>query len=364
MKKEGIVLLLVIVGCSKTEAPQQFAHPVAPIQNQQAVTSSWQTVIEKVGPYEKVEEGTTLKLQIHNTTPFTELNFNSFLVNLVSRLVEAKVPFQQIDVQALGNEGGKLESKIAMMDVVAYTKGEISQPELIRRLNVQVLDTVDSLKKKVKNAREQGHLEEAQVGLEKWIGMESSSMLALSLLGNVYRDEKKYWEAVSTYQKILLMNTTSRFALMNLGTCYDRLGALDDAVRMYQRTLEVDPNNATVMTQLAEALRKNGNGVEAETWVQKGLLLGESANLLLVEGNIDRDAKKYKEALDAYDKARKLNPADSKSLFNSILVQLDQKQFAQAQERYVELQSADAVLAKQLSGITALKQAPEGSLSE
>lgn len=374
MKNKGILLLLIIVGCSKTESPQHLVQPVLPIQNQQ-LASSWQTVVEGVGPYESSIEGTILRLKINNTIPFTELTLSPFLVDLVSRLVEVKgglpkAPFQQVEVQAVGNDGGKLEAKIAMADGVAYKKGEISQPELVRRLNVQLIDTLDSLKKKVRNAREQGNLEEAETALEKWVGMESSSNLALSLLGNVYRDEKKYWKAVSTYQKILLMDIRSRFALMNLGYCYDRLGALDDAVRMYQRTLEVDPNNVGVVVQLAEALRKNGNGVEAETWIQKGFLphggaaYSESvglANLSLVEGNIDRDAKKYKEALEAYDKARKLNPADSKSLFNSILVKLDQKQFSDARKRYAELQSVDAVLAKQLSGVTALKEEPEGS---
>lgn len=303
-----------------------------------------------VGPYNKEIEGSLLSLKIDNTQPFNNLSFETFLTELATRLLEAKAPFRLLVLQALGSGHTILKANISFLDVASFAKGEISQPELARRFQIEALETVESLKEKALSARKEQKNDIAMEALKQWVEREPQSVLALSLLGNVYRDEKKYWEAITIYKQLALVQP-SMFVFHNLGFTYERVGAYDDAILSYQKALEFDLQNILLMQQLADLLRKNGDVNGALVWLNKAKGVSESADLWLIEGNVYRDAKDYKKAREAYVSAKKLNPDDPRITFNLLLVDLDTRQFSEAKKKYAELKSKAPLLAKLLEGV-------------
>lgn len=310
-------------------------------------------------PYEKKEDGSLLTLKLQNREPFAVQNFDSFVIELGVRLAEAKAPFKAVFLEATGSEQSIFKARFYLSDVLEYKKGEISQPELLRRFQVEVVETVESLKTKVKAARKEGQNQSAEEALVKWTALEPHSILAWSLLGNVTRDEKKYFDAISAYKKVVEMEPNSPFALRNLAVANERIGAFDDSIEFYKKALEGDPQNALLMQQLADVYRKDGDHNGALAWIGKARAIKDSADLWIVEGNVQRDMKKPAKAREAYLKAQKMNPADNRILFNLLLVDLDTKNFAEAKKKYAELKTKAPALAAELGGVYVFEESNE-----
>lgn len=303
-----------------------------------------------VGPFEKKEEDSILFIKVDNNEPFNNLSFETFLMELAARLLEAKAPFRLLVLQVVGSAQTIFKAKISFVDVARFAKGEISRPELARRFQIEAVETIESLKEKALSARKEQKNNLAMEALKQWVEREPQSVLALSLLGNVYRDEKKYWEAIAVYKQLALV-LPSLFVYHNLGFAYERVGAFDDAIFSYQKALEFDLQNSLLMQQLADVLRKNGDINGALVWLNKSLGIKESADLRLIEGNIYRDAKNYKKAREAYISAKKLNPDDWRITFNLLLVDLDTRQFSEAKKKYAEFKNKAPELARLLEGV-------------
>lgn len=356
-----IILFLFSISCDATEykivdkakVSSRISEESRPSSTTKISSQAWQGVLSKFikDPFEKVEEGSILTLTIKNTKPYDVSSFDSFLIKLGVRLYEFNAPFSDVSVKAAGSDETYLKAKIHLSDVAAHTRGEISQPELLRRCKVEIIETIESLTKKVRKARKEGLNKDAKESLEKWVEMEPQSIIALSLLGNVNRDEKKYWDAIAVYKKIAELEPQSMFAWHNLAYSYDRVGAFDDSIEAYKKVLLIKPKDYLLMQQLTVVYRKDGNLDNALSLVKEIKKIKETAELLLVEGNIHRDAKRYKSAKKAYEKAKKLNPADQRALFNLLLIDIDTKQYSLAKKKYAELKKKDPSLAGELAGI-------------
>lgn len=318
------------------------------------MAATWQSILHEVnyGPYDQQLINGELILSIKNREPFNEISFSNFVTELGGRLAPTHPPFEKVVLSAGGGNQSRFVAVIFLRDVRSYLKKEISQPELVRRFGIKTEETIQSLKEKSISARKEGRLPDAIENLKKWIDKEPRSVLALSLLGNVYRDSKRYWDAIGVYQKLLATNPNNPlFVHHNLGFCFEKTGAFSDAVASYKKALEMEPQNILLMQQLAEVLRKEGKPVEALEWVAKARSLKDSSDLWLIEGNIRRDEKKYKLAREAYLKSQTVNPHDGKALFNLIAVDLETRQLSEAKKKYEELKKKSAALAGQLEKI-------------
>ncbi|MBI4411008.1 MAG: tetratricopeptide repeat protein [Deltaproteobacteria bacterium] len=362
-------LLIFNLSCSGDSARQSAPDPeatIAPAQEKESRSSrekplAWEDSFKEMfrEPYEKKEDGSFLSLKLQNKEPFAAQGFDSFVIELGVRLAEAKAPFTAVFLEAVGNEQSIFKARFYLSDVLEYKKGEISQPELLRRFEVEVVETVDSLKAKIKEARKEGLNEDAREALVKWTGLEPYSIPAWSLLGNVTRDLKKYFEAISAYKKVLEMEPNSPFALRNLAVCAEKIGTFDDSIKWYKQALEGDAQNVLLMQQLADVYRKNGDANAAMVWIGRARAIKDSADLWMVEGNINRHVKKYAKAREAYLKAQKMNPADTRILFNLLLIDLDTKNFTEAKKKYADLKLKDPRLAEELGGVYVFQESNE-----
>ncbi len=336
-----ILLIMVLPSQGRGESPKGRGE-------------GWSTILHEVnyGPYDQQLINGELILSIKNKEPFNEITFSNFLTELGGRLAPTHPPFEKIVLSAGGGNQSRFLAVISLKDVRSYLKKEISQPELVRRFGIKIEETIQSLREKSLTARKEGRLEEAVDWLEQWIKKEPESLFVLSLLGNVYRDSKRYWDAISVYQKLLATSpNTPLFASHNLGFCFEKVGAFSDSIASYKKALDADPHNLLLIQQLAEVLRKDGKSAEALEWIARARSIQDSFDLWLIEGNVRRDEKKYKLAREAYLKAQTLNPHDGKVLFNLIAVDLETKQYTDAKKKYEELKEKDAELAKELERV-------------
>lgn len=349
--------------CEPTVAQKQKSNPdLVARATKQSFKPNWNLLLTQLihSPFEKKLEGTVLKIVVNNQDFFTEPLFDSFLVELALQMAPAAVPFQAMEVQGVGSNDTFFKAKIYFSDVLSFTKGEISKPELARRFQVEVIETLVSLKVKAKKARQEKKWEEAALFLEKWLILEPNSIEALSLLGNDYRDLKKYWEAIRVYQKILSLDAQSVFAFHNLAYTFDKVGDFSGAIAAYQKALEKDPQNPLLVRQLAEVHRKNGDAKETMALLSKARAKLEVDDLWLIEGNLKRDQKKFSEARAAYQKGQKKNPQDGRFFFNLLLIDLDTKSYAEAQKKYGELKGKFPQFAEELEGIEVFREEKEG----
>lgn len=336
-------LFFLLISCSHPKEKEEVPITIPSVKSG---GGSWQNQLDQPFPSVKMEEGNLLKIKLQNPAPFTEDSFTHFLIGLNMRLFPEKMMAVQFEAGGEGNTF--LRASMARADWEAYAKGEISKPEWSRRLGVETVDTLESIRSKTRTARGEGRLDEVSALLLKWLTLEPNSTVALSILGNVYRDEKKWGDAVQVYQKILAADSRSVFALHNLGTVYAEQGAYADSIVNYSKAIELEPANPVLARQLALSYRQNGDLSSAQTWIAKSLALSETPEARVIEGNILRDGKKFKEAGEVYAKAAVLSPADARVLFNQILIDLDLKNFDEAKKKFKELQAKDPAMAEEL----------------
>lgn len=354
----GVFLLLIVsfilIGCQQT--PENKNLPInQPIKNT-IVSQPWEP---SLAPFieEKHSENNILFLKLKNNSA---ISFENQLLLLVNALNSTSIPFKEIKITAAGEEDTLYSADLLLDDAKSFSKQQISKPEFIRRLAIQTIETVPALKKKVLAYRQSGDLPNAQNTLEKWVTLEPQSFYALSLLGNVLRDQKMYDKAIIIYKKLLVLDPNSLFAFHNLAFCFEKMGVFDEAINAYAEALKIDPNNLVILQQMSEAARKNGNFNVALQLIAKAKTIRPTSDLFLVEGNIYRDQKKNSAAAAAYAEGEKLASYDFRFLFNEILLDCDNKKFADAKKKYQDLQMKDPALAKELSDIEIFKDKPEG----
>lgn len=334
--------VLLLISCGPSVPKDQKSTAVS-VPTATVTGGSWPALLDPFLKYpsSKKDEGYVLKIKLQNPDPFSEDSFIQYLMGLkeMGRVVPSTL--FTIQIETAGNGGAYFRATLLRPDWESYANGEISGPEWLRRLGVETVESLESIKNKVRLARSKDLL-------LKWLVLEPNSTVALSLLGNVYRDEKKYPEAIEVYQKILTMDPKSVFALHNLGTVLLEEGMTADAIANYTKALEIKPADPLLTRLLANACQRNGDLVNAKIWIDKSLGLQEGPEGHLIEGNINRDGKKFKEAGEAYSRAAALAPDDNRILFNQILIDLDQKNFDEAKKKFKDLQGKDPSMAEEL----------------
>src|SRR5690242_2136100 len=121
--------------------------------------------------------------------------------------------------------------------------------------------------------------------------------------GNKSYDNKKYSDAEVSYKKSLDKNQKSYEANFNLGDAYYKQGKYDDAAKQFELLKSEKKDKKTE----AAALHNLGNTLLKN--------------------------KKYKESIDAYKQALKLNPNDEDTRYNLAYAQTMLKQEQQRQQQ-------------------------------
>lgn len=296
-------------------------------------------------------DGGLLTVVIKGDEPLSQEEMQSMMLGLSKDLPRAKEPLKVFRIDAPSSRGGRWNGHVYRVDMDLYAKGELSEPEMLRRMELTFIETLESLEQKTFAQRNNLKNEEALESVKKWIDMEPTSLVALSLQGNILRDLKLYWEAISVYEKLQKLGYDPLFVDHNLAYVYEKLGAYDDAIKYYKKAIALDENNFTLMKQLAQVYGKSGEYNGAMVWLGRAKEIKTDADINLIEGNLQRLNKNYDQAKQSYLKGLKNNDGDGRFYFNLVLISLDKIDIKSAKIYMAQLLDKDPALAHQLKNI-------------
>jgi tetratricopeptide (TPR) repeat protein len=123
------------------------------------------------------------------------------------------------------------------------------------------------------------------------------------------REQGKFGEAASNYQRALSLNPELVPVRHALGVALHRQGKLNEAITEYQRALTLKPGDADVHNHLGLALQEHGKPEAAAAQFQQALAIKPNgAQLHNNLGSALRDLGRLEEAHTAYKKAIDLAP--------------------------------------------------------
>ena len=163
-----------------------------------------------------------------------------------------------------------------------------------------------------------------------------SSHVAHNNLGNAYRIEKRYDEAIREFEAAIAVRPTAK-AYSNKASVLRLQGKRDEAFVMYQKAIELEPKSAVGRFGLGTLYAEQGNFSGAEAEYRAAMELDPSyeeiptnlGSLLLKTGRAD-------EAITMYERAIAANPYYAPAHFNLGIAFMQQKRVDEALTHYEE----------------------------
>jgi tetratricopeptide (TPR) repeat protein len=174
--------------------------------------------------------------------------------------------------------------------------------------------------------------------------------LALAL-----RYKKDYNEAISQVKLSLEKSPRDVDALILLGNIYFEMARYSDAADQYRKALEAEPENATVLYNLATALLKTGDDFAATEYLKKAASLdrlGEVAHRSLsMLGILFIEKGDYGQAEDYLKKALALRPSSAVDHYNLGIVYLRLSKNDEALQEFSQAEEHSASEEKMLENL-------------
>lgn len=157
--------------------------------------------------------------------------------------------------------------------------------------------------------------EEALETFNKALEINPKDEFALSRKGYILGNLGRYEEALEAFNKVLDINPKNAFALSRKGVALGSLGMYEDALEVFNKALEIKPKDEFSLSLKGAALGGIGRYKDAvETFnsvieinPKNSFVLSRKGLALIGLGN-------YVDAIEAFDKAIEINPHDTLSL--------------------------------------------------
>lgn len=187
-----------------------------------------------------------------------------------------------------------------------------------------------------------GRFEEAQEVYKSILDEYPSNFEAISLLGSLNLQLKKYSEAEKYTIKAININPQYFGSYINLGAIYLKKENYLLAIKNFSKAIELNPHSAEGFNNLAIAQKKNYLFDDALTNYQTAIKLkpdySEAYNNL---GLLFRDFGKLKEAIDEFNKAIRLNSKYIDAIRNKAITYFTLNNFNLAIKEYNNLKILD-----------------------
>ncbi|MDZ8224096.1 tetratricopeptide repeat protein [Nostoc sp. ChiVER01] len=117
---------------------------------------------------------------------------------------------------------------------------------------------IEALKLKAMLAHRTNNLQEAIVEYKKVISITSNDAICYTGLGNIYQQQANFDEAISYYQKALLLANNCNI-YFGLATCFTAQKNLDEAINYLTKGLKIEPDNPKLRCERGINLLKKGD---------------------------------------------------------------------------------------------------------
>lgn len=144
---------------------------------------------------------------------------------------------------------------------------------------------------------------------------EQHEAVSWNSLGDVHQTQKAYKDAEKAYQRAIDLYPTYSRPWNSLGDVYQAQERQEGVVEAYQRAIEYEPSFAWPYHSLGQIYKERGAYMQAATYyrqaIERHLRDIDKAVSWSGLGDVHRIQERYDEAIDSYQTAIELNPADA-----------------------------------------------------
>ena len=175
--------------------------------------------------------------------------------------------------------------------------------------------------------------EEAIEAIDKFLEVNPSNNIALTIKGVALVNIEKYKEALEAFNKALDLSSGDKFTLSRKGNVLAKLGKYEEAIEVLNKSLEIDPNNCFTLTSKGDALVNIGKYERALEVFDKSLEINPVNYYALVnKGVLLVHLGKFKKALETSNKSLEIYPKDNFTLASKGFALVILKKYEEALE--------------------------------
>jgi tetratricopeptide (TPR) repeat protein len=157
--------------------------------------------------------------------------------------------------------------------------------------------------------------EEAVEAIDKFLKINPSNNIALTIKGFALVILRKYEEALEVFNKALEINPDDNFTLSRKGDALVILGKYGEAIEVFNKALEINPNDNFTLSRKGDALVILGKYKEALEVIDKVLEIDSNdVYTLTSKGNVLAILEEDEEAIEVFNKALEISPNDNFTL--------------------------------------------------
>ena len=195
--------------------------------------------------------------------------------------------------------------------------------------------TLLEVMKRAVAAYQGGQLSEADRLVRAILSVKADNFDALHLLAVVKARQRRFDEALASYDRALAVRPDFAEALYNRGITLHELKRFDEALASYDRALAARPDFAEVLYNRGITLHELKRFDEALASYDRALAARpDFVEVLYNRGNTLRELKRFDETLASYDRALAVRPDYAEALYNRGITLHELKRFDEALASY------------------------------
>ncbi|HEV2418861.1 MAG TPA: tetratricopeptide repeat protein [Terriglobia bacterium] len=163
--------------------------------------------------------------------------------------------------------------------------------------------------------------DKAEATFKKVAGAHPDSASALDYLGKLMIDQEHYKEAIGVFERIP-DNQRGPATLALMGLAYSKTGAVNQALKSYKDAVDLDPENADVRRQYADALLEANQVQPARAQLEQVIKSNPQDGMAYLRlAQLDQAQGRFSDAEKELAQARNIIPNDPEVAYEEALVQ-------------------------------------------
>ncbi len=242
----------------------------------------------------------------------TALNYGKLLKKTGGMLEKADSLFATLSENYPSNANFKYERgliKEKMQDSTAldyFQRALLSEPS-----------HAGSLYKIAKERLRQSKYKQAENLCQRGLKKHPQNTALRSILAQTFSASQQFEKAIPEYQKLLDSGKENEFILLKLGSAYYHTNKLPEAISVYKKSLQYEDKNSATHFSLGKLYTRTGDLDKSETHLLMAILIKDQSvdAEYFSLGLTYKLQKKYKKALEYFEKALDEDPDNERALY-------------------------------------------------